>query len=551
MLPLQFFGQNIHFAISLFAALVFFAIFWLYVDAWSASRKNKELIKIGGFLLVALSFVLESTVIEQSVLGHSVLGSISDTLATILRIAGYGGIIIGQLIDPLQEIPKMEGLETAQFEDAKTTPAEAEQPPANVKKASAVGLGSLPNLSHLLLPISALTIAGLYWRRATTGLERHLKPVAIGFLFLAVFEVLSLASLWRPTTNPTVSKLVASFGPIWIAEQVFLLIGAALLGRWVWRYLMRRFFSQLFMVFTTLTLVIFLVTTVSFTFLLVRNVQNESLSNLQTASNVLKYALSAKEAETLANASSVAESSEVVDAVMAKDNKALVSLTSTFLHDKKQSSLIITTAGGQVLLRAEDPTRYGDSLSSDTLVRRALIGESSSSIGTQSGVLAPQVYVKSTTPIRDASNTIVGTVTVRLGADNAFVDGIKHSTGLDSAVFAGNVRSATTFVAPDGVSRLVGVKDTNASVQNTVLKKGKSFNGSVSILNRQYLAVYAPLKDIDNTTVGMLFIGVPQASILQDAGHSVELTFVVTAILLLLSIVPAFLISKYISNQLD
>jgi len=247
----------------------------------------------------------------------------------------------------------------------------------------------------------------------------------------------------------------------------------------------------------------------------------------------------------------VAKSSDIVSAVMAKDNKALVNLTTSFLHDKKQSSLVITTADGQVLLRAEDPTRYGDSLSSDTLIRRALIGESSSSIGTQSGVLAPKVYVKSTTPIRDSANTIVGTVTVSIGVDNAFVDGIKHSTGLDSAVFAANVRSATTFVAPDGVSRLIGVKDTNASVKDTVLKKGKTFSGSVSVLNRQYLAVYAPLKDIDNTTVGMLFIGSPQASILKDAGHSVQLTFVVTAILLLLSIVPAFLISKYIASQLD
>ncbi|HSX35793.1 MAG TPA: cache domain-containing protein [Patescibacteria group bacterium] len=551
MLPLQFFGQNVHFAISLFAALVFFAVFWLYFDAWTASRDNKDLVKCGGFLLVALSFVLHSTLIEQSVLGTSQLGAIADTLATVLRIVGYVGIIIGQLVDPLQDKPQLEGLDTSQFSDTEKAAPPAKSSVANTKKARAVGFGSAANLSHLLLPLSAFTIAGLYWRRATTGLERHLKPLAIAFCFLTGFEVLSLASLWRSTDNPIVARLVAPFGPLWIAEQVFLLIGSVVLGWWVWRYLTRRFLSQLFMVFTTLTLAVFLVTTVSFTFLLVKNVQNESLSNLQTASNVLKYALSAKEAETLANASSVAESSDVVSAVLAKDNKALANLTSTFLHDKKQSSLIITTASGQVLLRAEDPARYGDSLSSDTLVRRALIGEPRSSISAQDGVLAPVVFVRSTTPIRDAAHNIVGTVTVGLEADNAFVDGIKHSTGLDSAVYAGNVRSATTFVAPDGVSRLVGVKDTNASVQSTVLQKGKSFNGSVSILNRQFLAVYAPLKDIDNTVVGMLFIGVPQASILQDAGHSIELTFIVTAILLVLSIVPAFLISKYITKQLD
>ena len=120
----------------------------------------------------------------------------------------------------------MQGLETTEFERAEAKPPQTpEQPTANIKTASAVGFGSAANLSHLLLPVSALTIAGLYWRRATTGLERHLKPVAISFLFLSLYEILSLSSLWRGTTNPTVAKLVDSFGPIWIAEQIVLLIG--------------------------------------------------------------------------------------------------------------------------------------------------------------------------------------------------------------------------------------------------------------------------------------------------------------------------------------
>src|SRR4051812_1325153 len=100
MLSLQFFSQNAHFAISLFAALVFFAVYWLYFDAWTASRNRKDLFKCGGFLLVAFSFVLRGTLIEQSVLGVSSLGSASDALANFLRVIGYLGIIIGQLVDP-------------------------------------------------------------------------------------------------------------------------------------------------------------------------------------------------------------------------------------------------------------------------------------------------------------------------------------------------------------------------------------------------------------------------------------------------------------------
>jgi hypothetical protein len=545
MLPTQFFDQDIHFAICLFAALVFFAVFWLYFDAWTTSHKNKELVKCGGFLLLALSFLLAGTIVEQSVLGKSLLGSVSATIVLIMSGIGYVAIIIGRLIDPIPKKPKLTGLDAAEFSD--NPPAKE----ANTKKVAAVGLSGLANISHLILPVSALAIAVLYWRKATTGLERHLKPVALSFLFLTGYETLSLAPLWENSANPNVAKLVAAYSPLWITGQVLLFISSVILGWWVWRYLTRRFFSQLFMVFTTLTLGIFLITTVSFTFLLVNKVQNESISNLQTANSVLSYAINAKKAETLADANVVAENPNIVNAVLIKSNQTLANLTSTFLSKYNVSSLIITTADAQVLLRGQDPADYGDSLSSNALVRQALIGQSSSSINTQNGVLAPLIYINSTTPITNVNNQIVGTVTVGLAIDSAFMDGIKQATGLDSAVYAGNVVSATTFVASDGITRMIGVAETNSSITNTVLKNGRTYAGTASILNRQFLTVFSPLKDVNNNVIGMLFIGTPQSSILQTAGHAVELTFLVTVILLILTIIPAYIISKRIAKQLD
>ncbi|HEX8182578.1 MAG TPA: cache domain-containing protein [Candidatus Saccharimonadales bacterium] len=595
MVPLQFFGQNIHFAISLFAALVFFAVFWLEFDAWLAKRAPKELIQWSSFLLIALSFLFSATIIEQSVLGQSFFGSLSETIAFVLRALGYIGIIIAQLLDPLQKIPELKGVQAEEFVDT-PAPVASEQPksasltpaplthaqsvsalptsesgvqvavhphstpaghihkkPAKkpAKRMQAVGFASLPNVAQLLLPLSALAIAALYWRRATTGLERHYKPVAISFGLLFLYETLALTSLWQDSSNPQVAALVAAFGPLWIVQQLVLLAAVIVLGRWVWQYLTRRFLSQLFMIFTSLTLAIFLLTTISFTFLLVSNIQKSSLDNLKTAAAVLGYAIDGKKAETLANTQSIAENPDIARAVSAKDHTALIGLTQSFLRDKKQSSLLITNDSGQVLLRAEDPDRYGDSVSSDTLVRRALIGQPSSSVTSREGVLAPVIYIKSTIPIREPGGRVVGTATASLVADNAFVDGIKRSTGLDSAIYAGSIRSATTFVAPDGVSRWIGVKETSSEVQNTVLKQRRTFQGPIEVQNRGYLAVYAPLKDIDNTVIGMLFIGQPKSNILQAAGRSIELTFAVTALLLILSIIPAYLIAKYLAYQLE
>lgn len=556
MLSLQFIAQNLHFAISLFAALVFFAVFWLYFDAWIGEqhKKRHDTVKWLGFLSVSISFVIYATIIEQANLGQSIFGDTAALIANGLRLIGFIFIILGQVFDPLQAVPITKGL-ADEFEEAKAPaqPATPAKPSDNKPKASyALGLGAGNGYGMAFaLPIAAVTITVLYWRRATTGLERHLKPVAYAFAFLSGFEILSLAELLRTTDNPTLFNLVQAFGPIWVVANLMLLAGVVTLGNWVWKYLTERFLSQIFMTFTGVVLAVFLLTTISFTFLLLRNIQDDALNNLATATNVLGYALDSRKASTEANAEAIAANPAIEQAIVSKDHKSLTGLTGTFLESKKQASLVLTNADGQVMMRAEDPDRWGDSISSDTLVRRALIGTSSSTVESQSGVLAPVVSIRSVVPVRDGNNNIVGTASVSTVIDNAFVDGIKKSTGLDSAIYSGDVRSATTFTAPDGVSRWVGVKETNSAVQDTVLKQSAVYKGQLSILNRQYLAVYAPLKDADNSTVGMLFVGEPEVTILQTTSQLIRITFIVSVGLLAFSIIPAYLIARHITKQLE
>ena len=553
MLPLQFFGQNLHFAISLFTSLVFFAVFWLYFDAWTNKKDRKELFKWIGLVLISVSFLIHATFIESSVLGESIFGKTSDTITVIIRFLGFLSLIIGLILDLLQQEPEVKGLNESK--ENTETPAKSEvstnaPKTIKVKNVPAVAVSGKAYGLVFALPVAAAFIAILYLRRATKGLERHLKPVAIAFFLLSAYELVALASLLRDTDNPNLANLVKPFGAVWAVEHTLLLASALMLGLWIWKYLTKRFLTQLFMVFVSAAIAIFLLTTVSFTYLLMRNVQNAALDNLQTASGVLNYAIDAKKAETAANAESIAKNPAIVAAISTKNHKELVNLTDDFLSERAQSSLIITSDTSQVLLRAEDPDRWGDSISSDTLVRRAQLGEDASSIASTQGVLAPIVHIKSSVPVRDNDDKIIGTVTVGLQADNAFVDGIKNSTELDSAIYGGELRSATTFVAADGQTRQIGVKEQNQTVKDLVLEKGQSFKGSLGILNRPFLAVYSPLRDVDNAVVGMLFIGQPQVDVLKDAGRSIQLTFIVATILLTISIVPAYLIARSISRQI-
>ena len=405
------------------------------------------------------------------------------------------------------------------------------------------------SLTAFAYPILASLTGFLYLRRSTVGLEDHLKPVGPTFFVLSLAELLSLGFLLQNTNNSTIYFIVSPFGPLWIAQLGVLIISLLVLQKWVVGYLLKRFQSQLFMVFVGMIVGIFLVTTVAFTTLLLKNLETDALSHLETDVNILQYSIDSKKAEALSDAQVVAQNSDVIKAITENDKKTLKSIASSILLSKKQSVLTIVSNEGVVLARGDDPDKTGDSLSGDALVKKAVNGESVSTTVTRDGVVAPTVSIRSGVPIKSGNETI-GAVMVGTDIDNAFVDGVKSATKLDASIYADNIRSATTFVSPDGKSRWIGIKEENPQIKSTVISKGKLFVGHVNILNISYLAAFSPLKDIDNVTVGMLFVGREQSSLLQAAGKSIELTFLVSTVLLILSIFPAFLIARSIANQI-
>jgi hypothetical protein len=191
---IQFFLENAHFAVNLFIALVFFAVFWLYFDAWLQRRQPKDIIKLAGFLLLSLSFVIHAISIESSILTTSLISeSIREWVLAAVRIPAYICIIIGLIIDRIEPEP----------ERKKTVP---------VSLVLAMPSVAVPAVAwpHLLYPILAVTIALLYLRRATVGLEDHLKSVTYSFYILAFAEFLSMTALFRQTDSIAVYLRVSS-----------------------------------------------------------------------------------------------------------------------------------------------------------------------------------------------------------------------------------------------------------------------------------------------------------------------------------------------------
>ena len=530
----QFIFINIHFVLNVIAALVFFMVSWLYFDSWFEQKTIKNAFKIAGFMMLAIGFLLQATIIDSTVLTSSFLPEgIAKTAVILFRGLGYISVVIGFLLDPLPIVPKTKGMSMVGLKSIAFFPVPA--------------ILSFPFLSAIV-PFLAAVAGFMHIRRATVGLENHLKPIGWGMYVIALYE-LSLYCLTIKASNVYWHNFLKPYGTAWIFTQIILSVGILIVGMWVFKYLLKRLQSQIFIIYSCSVLVIFILITLSFTWLLLHNIESEALKQLETDVKVLNYSVDSKKAETSSDALALAQSTQLANDMGVNNSKDTQSMSETFMLSKNLSSVAVLDANGIVIARGEDKEHNGLSLSGDLLVKKGLSGENASSIVPRNGIFAPELSIVAVSPIF-SSTKVVGLVLVERKLDNAFVDGIKSATGLEVSLYGSNKLSATTLRALDDNSRANGLVEDGKGIVDTVLSKGKFYQTTVSILNQQYLATYMPVVGLDNKSIGMLFVGRNEAIILSSAVRSIQITFILANILLVLSIFPSYIISRYISRQI-
>jgi len=92
------------------------------------------------------------------------------------------------------------------------------------------------------------------------------------------------------------------------------------------------------------------------------------------------------------------------------------------------------------------------------------------------------------------------------------VDDVGRITQGVVTIFAGDTRVATTVKRPDGLPA-TGTKLAPGPAYDAVVGRTQSYRGTAEILGTRYLTVYEPLRDQAGHQVGILFVGVPNASV--------------------------------------
>lgn len=510
---------NIFFGVSLFISLVFFAVGWLHLDSWKLDKKNIYLLRSVGFFLLSISVILSSVRSSNDILNYSVI---------IFEIFGCSLIVLSLIISPITKNPN----NRMNFLFFPLT------------------LEALNNYLLFIPPVIYTLTTVLYFYRATKGLEKQLKGVAISFIFFSFASLLKILYFWQGSSTVIVNNLLTKFGLVDILVIILEFVGASVLAVWMWGYIRFRVQIQIFITTLGLILSIFLLTTFSFTFILLKNIESNTLDDLTSSAKVVLYSLERLQFESLANTKAVAQNQEIVNNFSNNLRDKLFINTNSFMLSQNLSFLDIVSPSGKVYVSAEDKDIKNKSLSEDPVAVSAIKGVSIATLGKKGGPITPTIEAKASSPITNRANAVVGAVIAGFTVDSAFLDNIKESTGMEITLYADNIRSASTFLASDGKTRLVGIKENNTKIVDEVLKKGNSWNGELSVINKPYYLVFLPIKSYNEEIIGMVSVGKPQSALSKTAQKSIDTTLTASAILVVLSVLPAYFVSKYIEENI-
>lgn len=128
------------------------------------------------------------------------------------------------------------------------------------------------------------------------------------------------------------------------------------------------------------------------------------------------------------------------------------------------------------------------------------------------------------------------------------VDDIKKTSGIDATVFWGSTRMSTTIRNEDE-ERTVG-SASSLEVQDAVLQDGKEyFSDNVFVNDVPYFGQYMPLKNSDDTIVGMIFVGKPRTLVLQTIYKVIgTISLILLLMILLVSIISLSFSGKIIDS---
>ncbi len=380
------------------------------------------------------------------------------------------------------------------------------------------------------------------------GLQKQHKNLLVGFIFFGLALFIQIVSKFLLQNDLRFIFWTQNLGGFWMLESAALVIGFLFIGKYALSFLRFRLKPQLFISFIAGSLTIFFVVTVVFLMVLINDFQKNTLFNLKASSKAIELSIIESRNDTILAAKALSDNEKVISGIRTQESKIFEQSVQDILIISDVDFITITNTAGISIYNTYDTESFGENLSNDKYLKRALEGIPTNTLVKDPGVLSPTMVGKTYLPVVQ-NETVIGAIIVGYIIDDQLVDSIKKRTDLEITIFSDNVRVATTFMTEDGLNRLTGTVENNEEIIDKVLKKGEIYGGVVDIFNVEHLAIYVPLRDSDENIIGMIFVGEPSEVLIAVANSSVQTTLKIITLLIFFFMIPIYFIIKKIAER--
>ncbi len=219
-----------------------------------------------------------------------------------------------------------------------------------------------------------------------------------------------------------------------------------------------------------------------------------------------------------------------------KNNTAGFSFAQNAMKSLKVDFLFLLDADGLVIARGNDETNFGDDLTGRPSVQKALDTKLPFISVEMDSMLGLSLVVAK--PISGPSG-LNGLILAgyRLGSNEA-MDSYKAMFSAEFTAFMYDTRIATTILGSDG-QRIVGSKMANTKIEETLTLQGEPYSGINMINGKPYMVSYLPIKNAQDSVLGVIAMAMPQEILLKTART------VGTAIAVMVFIFALFLVATF------
>ena len=273
-----------------------------------------------------------------------------------------------------------------------------------------------------------------------------------------------------------------------------------------------------------------------------RELNNAMRSKIDVAVNVVEKEIHDLLIRAEVAALGMASNPDLINALIKNDREDIIFNANTLKTMTQIDFCNIIDKKGIVISRTHEPTRYGDDISNQPHVARALEGYRTSNL-TQGAVITLGAYAGA--PVFNSEMEMIGAISLGFRLDlQDFVEKMKELTGCEITIFRNDERISSTALGSDGTFAL-GLKATE-NISGVVLDGG-IFYGNIELFGEDLLAHYSPLYGVGDDIVGMLCVG-----FFTEEDTNKVLLFTLTGALITLAVLTICLIlARYISGIIE